>query len=245
MRAGAQAKPPYATSTHSQSPPPLKQDEDCLSCHGQAGITSGTGKNISIDSVKHGASVYGTIGCRDCHTSIKEYPHPNRVVKVQCSTCHADEASHLPESVHSALGDGACQSCHGDPHEVGAAAQTAPAKCAQCHGDEVKEFRKSIHGQAAASGDPDAPNCASCHGPAHQIRAPSDAASTVARRICPNLRILSQQRAVFVAAQRSPSRVPLNSIGKARTGERWQRETRLPRVVPIVTAATKSFRREM
>ncbi|HSY99446.1 MAG TPA: hypothetical protein VK788_08120, partial [Terriglobales bacterium] len=41
---------------------PLKQDESCLACHGQAGMTSSTGKSISIDPAKHAASVHGTLG---------------------------------------------------------------------------------------------------------------------------------------------------------------------------------------
>lgn len=122
-----------------------------------------SGKSISIEPAKHAASVHGILGCSDCHATIKEFPHPNKVAKVRCSTCHSDEASHVANSIHGALGEAACQSCHGDPHEVAAAAQAAPAKCAQCHADEVKEFRKSIHGQAAA-GDLDAPSCMSCHG---------------------------------------------------------------------------------
>jgi formate dehydrogenase gamma subunit len=162
--------------------PPLKQDESCLACHGQAGMTSSTGKSISIDPAKHAASVHGTLGCNDCHTTIKDFPHPDKVPMVQCSTCHTDEASHVAGSIHSALGDVACQSCHGDPHEVSAAAETAPAKCAQCHADEVKDFRKSIHGQAAAAGDPDAPTCSSCHGSVHQVQVSSDAASPVAKK---------------------------------------------------------------
>ena len=89
-------------------------------------------------------------------------------------------------SIHAALGDGACQSCHGDPHEVAAAIQTAPAKCAQCHADEVKEFRKSIHGQASAAGDPDAPNCLSCHGSVHEIQSSSEATSPVAKKNLPD-----------------------------------------------------------
>ena len=161
---------------------PLKQDESCLACHGQAGMTSSTGKSISIDPAKHTASVHGTLGCQDCHTTIKDFPHPDKVPKVQCSTCHTDEASHVAGSIHSALGDVACQSCHGDPHEVSAAAETAPAKCAQCHADEVKDFRKSIHGQAAAARDPDAPTCSSCHSSVHQVRVSSDAASPVAKK---------------------------------------------------------------
>jgi formate dehydrogenase gamma subunit len=164
---------------------PLEQDESCLSCHGEAGMKSDKGKSLSIDPARHAASVHGILGCTDCHATIKEYPHPAKIPKVQCSTCHADEASHVPNSVHGAL-DVTCLSCHGDPHEVAAAAQTAPAKCAQCHADEVKEFRQSIHGQAAAAGDPDAPNCVSCHGSVHEIEASSDGASRVAKKNLPD-----------------------------------------------------------
>ena len=42
-----------------KAPQPLKQDENCLACHGQAGMTSGSGKSISVDPVKHAASVHG------------------------------------------------------------------------------------------------------------------------------------------------------------------------------------------
>ena len=92
---------------------PLKQDENCLACHGQPGMTAANGKSISIDPGKHAASVHGILGCTDCHQTIKDYPHPARVAKVKCATCHDDEASHVPQSVHSALGATACQSCHG------------------------------------------------------------------------------------------------------------------------------------
>jgi formate dehydrogenase gamma subunit len=159
-----------------------KQDENCLACHGQAGMKTSSGKSILVDPAKHAASVHGILGCSDCHTTIKEYPHPAKVVKVQCATCHADEVSHVPNSIHAVLGDNACQSCHGNAHEVSATTELAPRKCAECHADEVKAFRESIHGQAAAKGDPDAPKCVSCHGPVHQIQTAGDAASPVAKK---------------------------------------------------------------
>jgi formate dehydrogenase gamma subunit len=183
--AHARARARAQAQAQARAPRPLKQDESCLACHGQAGMTSVSGKSISIDPSKHAASVHGTLGCKDCHSTIKDYPHPAKVVKIRCATCHDDEASHVPNSVHSALGDTACQSCHGDAHEVAAAAQLTPAKCAQCHADEVKEFKQSIHGKAAASRDPDAPNCISCHGPIHQVQTSSDPASLVAKKNLP------------------------------------------------------------
>jgi formate dehydrogenase gamma subunit len=190
-------------------PQPLKQDESCLACHGQAGMISDNGKSISIDPAKHAASVHGILSCRECHTSIKDYPHPAKVSRVKCATCHADEASHVPNSVHSALGDGACQSCHGDHHEVAAADQTAPAKCAQCHADEVKEFRQSIHGQAAVASDPDAPTCMSCHGPIHQIQTSSDATSTVAKKNLPDTCASCHSNQQFLARHKIPFAHPV------------------------------------
>ena len=188
---------------------PLKQDESCLACHGQAGMTSASGKSISIDPDKHAASVRGALACNACHTTIKDFPHPDKVAKVRCSTCHSDEASHMSSSIHSAPGDGACQSCHGDPHEVAVAAQIAPLKCALCHSDEVKEFRQSIHGQAAAKGDPDAPQCVSCHGPVHQIQSSSDAASPVTKKSLPDTCAACHSDPQFLSRHKIPFAHPV------------------------------------
>lgn len=172
-------------------------------------MTSGSGKSISIDPAKHAASVHGILGCTDCHSTIKDFPHPAKVARVQCSTCHTDEASHVPASVHGALGDAACQSCHGDHHEVAAAAQLTPAKCALCHADEVKEFLRSIHGQAAAAGDPDAPTCFSCHGSVHQIQSSGDAASRVAKKNLPETCAACHSSPQFLARHKIPFARPV------------------------------------
>lgn len=161
---------------------PLKQDEACLACHGTPGMKSDKGENISINPTKHAASAHGVLGCQDCHTSIKDFPHPAKVAMVQCVTCHDQEARSLPSSVHAVLGDSACASCHGSVHELTTAENLAPAKCAECHADEVKEFAASIHGQAAAKGDHDAPKCVSCHGSIHEVKASSEPDSTIARK---------------------------------------------------------------
>jgi len=172
-------------------------------------MTAASGKSISIDPGKHAASVHGTLSCQDCHTAIKDYPHPAKVAKLKCATCHADEAERVPTSVHSALGEGACQSCHGNEHEVTASAQMAPAKCAQCHADEVKEFKQSIHGQAAATGDPDAPNCVSCHGPVHQIRTSSDASALVAKKNLPDTCASCHSNPQFLSRHKIPFAHPV------------------------------------
>jgi cytochrome b subunit of formate dehydrogenase len=160
----------------------LKQDAACLACHGQADMKSEKGKDISIHPEKHAASVHGILGCKDCHTAIRDFPHPAKSSKVECKTCHAEQVADATKSVHAALGEAPCSSCHGNVHEVTAAAKAQPGKCAECHAEAVKEFSRSVHGRAAKAGDPDAPTCTSCHGPAHKIQESSAPTSTVARK---------------------------------------------------------------
>ena len=172
-----------SSATRDQEKPaqPLKQDEACLACHGQAGMKSEKGKDISIRPEKHVASVHGILGCKACHAAIKDFPHPAKTPKVGCATCHADQATDVDKSVHAILGEAACASCHGNVHEIAEAAKTQSGKCAECHAEEVRELAKSIHGRAAKSGDPDAPVCTSCHGPVHKIQAASETAPAVVK----------------------------------------------------------------
>jgi formate dehydrogenase gamma subunit len=157
-------------------------DQECLACHGEAGMKSAAGKSISIDPAKHAASAHGVLGCKDCHTAIKEFPHPAKIARVQCATCHADEAKAFPASAHSILGESACATCHGSVHDLTTAENLIPGKCTECHAQEVKDLASSIHGQVAKHGDHDAPKCVSCHGPIHAVKASSEADSTVARK---------------------------------------------------------------
>jgi len=183
---------------------PLKQDEACLACHGQAGMKSEKGADISIRPEKHAASVHGVLGCKDCHTGIKNFPHPATISKVQCASCHADQAADAAKSVHAALGETACASCHGNVHEIGAATKAQPAKCSECHADEVKELAESIHGRAAKGGDPDAPTCSSCHGSVHQIQASGEATSAVAKRNQPAACAKCHANPGFLSRHKSP-----------------------------------------
>ena len=199
--------PGLLTAQPKQSGP--RQDEACLACHGQAGMKSDSGKDISIDQSKHAASVHGVLGCTDCHTKIQDYPHPVKVAKVQCLTCHEDEAKHLSASIHGVLGEQACQSCHGNAHEIVSAAEIAPSKCVQCHADEVKDFKQSIHGQAAASGDVQAPKCFSCHGEVHQIQSSSDDSSPVAKRNVADTCATCHSNPRFLASHKIPFAHPV------------------------------------
>src|SRR5262252_1380262 len=60
---------------------PPKQDEPCVACHGQPDMKSEKGKSISIRPDQHAASVHGALACTDCHTAIKDFPHPAKIAK--------------------------------------------------------------------------------------------------------------------------------------------------------------------
>ena len=187
---------------------PSRRDEPCLACHGQPGFESSDGKNIAINRSRHAASMHADVGCTDCHSSIKDYPHPVKVVKIHCSTCHSDETSQLSHGAHSSLGQAACQSCHGDVHEVISQTPTALTTCGQCHDREVQEFRVSVHGTAAVAGDPDAPQCFSCHGVAHQIRSSSDVTSPVSKKNMPNTCATCHSNREFLSRHKIPFAPP-------------------------------------
>ncbi len=99
-----------------------------------------------------------------------------------CSECHGDkdftgvtedgkehslfvDENVFKKSVHSDL---ECTDCHtdavGDPHPE----KLAKVNCGNCHEDEADDFAQGNHGKLLASGNPNAPTCASCHG-SHNI----------------------------------------------------------------------------
>jgi len=173
--------PTCAAAKPAKAHPP-KQDEGCLACHGTAGMKSGKGKDISINPAKHAASAHAVLTCQDCHTSLNDFPHPAKIPKVACATCHDAEAKSFATSAHSVLNETGCATCHGNVHELTAAANLMPAKCSECHEPELQEFADSIHGQAAKRGDSDAPKCVSCHGEIHTVKSASEPDSAVARK---------------------------------------------------------------
>ena len=206
-------RPSTAQQSASQ---PLRQDEACLACHGQAGMKSEKGRDISIRAEAHARSAHGILGCKDCHSAIKDFPHPAKIAKVQCASCHADESASVPKSVHAMLGEQACSSCHGNAHEVALTAKLVPEKCAECHQEEVKEFAGSAHGLAAKAGDPDAPGCASCHGAVHTIRGSGEAGAPLAKKQMALTCARCHSNAGFVSRHKMPIAHPveqyLNSV---------------------------------
>ncbi|MGA8041422.1 MAG: cytochrome c3 family protein, partial [Terracidiphilus sp.] len=150
-------------------------------------MQNAAGHNISVDGKTFSASIHGSLKCNDCHHDIKAYPHPDKIAQVECKTCHADPATELAGSVHSAAKDHPCTSCHGDAHAIfpKSDARSAvyplniPRTCGACHGNDamakkhglpnvMSGYMDSIHGSALSrDGLLVAANCQSCHGSHH------------------------------------------------------------------------------
>src|SRR5271157_5471526 len=75
-----------------------KKDEACLACHGTEGMKSDKGKDIFVNPVKHAASAHAILSCTDCHTVIKDFPHPAKIARVQCAACHDSEVKSFATS---------------------------------------------------------------------------------------------------------------------------------------------------
>jgi hypothetical protein len=169
-----------ALNVTAASPP---RNAECLACHDD--------KGASLDS-----SVHGSFACTDCHRTIKAFPHPENVPKVDCATCHSDPVSGVATSVHASVSAQACQGCHGNAHEILPAsnplsktyASNLPRTCGVCHGDSklAKQhgltevytlYMDSIHGFALTKeGLLVAASCSSCHG-SHKILSKHNPAS--------------------------------------------------------------------
>lgn len=183
----------------------LHAQTDCLACHADKTMQDANGKNVGVDADSFHASIHGGLSCSDCHTSIKEYPHPEKPDPVKCETCHADQASAIGGSVHAKASAHPCTSCHGDAHAIVPKSDpksavyplNIPKTCGNCHANEAmakkfglqnvySTYMDSIHGYAVSKeGLLVAANCMSCHG-SHGILSHKDPKSATSRANIPD-----------------------------------------------------------
>jgi predicted CXXCH cytochrome family protein len=169
------------------SPRVAQAETDCLSCHGDKSLQDAAGHNVGVDAAVFGGSLHGGLKCGDCHTTIKDYPHPDQVTPVKCESCHTGEAEGLAGSVHANRAEHPCTSCHGDAHAIFPKSDprsavyplNIPRTCGACHGNGGMAnkhglpsvyplYIDSIHGFALSrEGLLVAANCQSCHGSHH------------------------------------------------------------------------------
>ena len=190
----------YAHEANTEQTPPGQgvDDETCLACHARPDqyftLPSGEELYITIDDDEYSHSVHGEAGyaCVQCHTDIREYPHPpssavtRRDVTLEqnttCTRCHSDKFDATLDSVHGeALAGGnkeaaVCSDCHG-AHNVQPPDEPrsrVPQTCERCHSEIYNKYEESVHGEALlGEGNLDVPSCTDCHG-VHSIEGPSN-----------------------------------------------------------------------
>jgi hypothetical protein len=204
-RVAAAAQPPAAPAAGAGQAP---TDADCFACHEDDSAARENGTPVVVKPAVLKASSHADIACVDCHADLgttTDFPHPEKLNPVECSTCHSDEAALFDVSAHArarALGSGVaagCVDCHGS-HDVKPKSDpesrthhlTIADTCGRCHGNPetvarggmrpgvVEAFADSLHGRLLErSGLVVAPTCSSCHG-AHDIRESRDPESRIA-----------------------------------------------------------------
>jgi cytochrome b subunit of formate dehydrogenase len=89
-----------------------------------------------------------------------------------CTQCH-EQGAKLAKSAHASL---TCDTCHDSHESYPHPANIAKPACVTCHTDQAADYAQSAHGQARKSGNEGTPDCALCHGSAHELLAPKSEA---------------------------------------------------------------------
>ena len=87
-------------------------------------------------------------------------------VNSACASCH-DTGGKLAKGAHARL---ACTTCHVKHEEYPHPSGIPKPVCAGCHQQIGAEHARSIHGQEIRKGNAAAPECATCHGAAHEVQ---------------------------------------------------------------------------
>ena len=101
-----------------------------------------------------------------------------------CLACHANKAMTAPQmpavrfqkSVHKDLG---CAACHAGKDDYPHDPKAPKVSCDACHQKSADAIRASDHGKLLLKTKPGAALCATCHGPAHELRPVQNPASPV------------------------------------------------------------------
>ena len=157
-------------------------DNACLGCHAQEGLTKTFGKGESlplrVDGAAFDASVHAPLGCVACHADVDLKSHPGAgktfdsarafsLAKAAiCRQCHEDAFKQHEGSVHATrIREGnalapACTGCHG-AHAV--TPKTAYQTCVGCHAAALAAHQKWLPNAALHH---EVVSCAACHAPA-------------------------------------------------------------------------------
>lgn len=173
-----------------------QEEMDCLTCHADSSlvVTDSTGatRSLFVDAARMENSVHAGFDCLTCHADVKEIPHPEKLARAACATCHEDAVTEVAESVHGVNAETglvpvdapSCGDCHGS-HEIRTRTDSLSwvnprllaYTCGRCHADPeivqrhripikdpLKAYLRSIHGRFAMAGRDSVATCGSCHG---------------------------------------------------------------------------------
>lgn len=174
------------TSAAAAQTPAAPVADDCLACHGDSSATRTNGSSVAVAADALGKSAHGTIACISCHADLAkttEWPHPEKLQRATCGTCHEQEGANYVDSVHgrAATKSGLavaplCSTCHGTHNIQPAAAPESSvhrtkiaATCTTCHTGIEPLYGKSVHAQPLGPQDTAAAVCSDCH-TAHRIQ---------------------------------------------------------------------------
>src|SRR6516165_2686524 len=89
-----------------------------------------------------------------------------------CTSCH-EQGQKLAKSAHASL---TCDTCHESHDKYPHPAHIPKPACVTCHSNQAEDYSNSAHGQARKNGNEGAPDCALCHGSAHELISPKSQA---------------------------------------------------------------------
>ena len=136
--------------------------ENCNLCHGLAllGITTPAEglRSFEVSSAGYKHSTHRNVICRDCHTDINVFPHPEDVAKVECyKACHITKPFALTGYSHVEQADAHAVSIHGFNPEYSDEKNAAKPDCKYCHSNS---FRNVIKHEIL---EKNSQHCVRCH----------------------------------------------------------------------------------
>ena len=158
--------------------------EECLACHGQAGLTKTLEKGdvlqLHVAADAFAGSVHASLGCGGCHAAIDLKTHPAKPRKFEtarayavqtveaCKGCHEPIFEAYLKSTHGLARDNGapiCSDCH-QPHAVTHTALAAPKDtCMTCHTQAIDAHQQWLPNAAHHF---EVVSCAACHSPGAQ-----------------------------------------------------------------------------
>jgi cytochrome b subunit of formate dehydrogenase len=177
------------------------ENADCLECHEET-----INETIKTYDNALTSSIHGEHDCLDCHVTITDLPHDEKLPSADCGQCHEEAAEIYTQHGRISLEAGYdiphCFDCHGK-HDIleitdrGSRVNpiNLPRTCGNCHenadltkrhellyGKAVAVYKSSVHGKASLGGVYVAATCNDCHstgGTAHRIFGPGHPESSI------------------------------------------------------------------